>query len=87
MDACDVVRTEHPGKVALLATVYSVFGLCQFGFLCLCWSIIEVKRATDCLQGINKLDYLLKVSEFQVYKDRPTMTTDPETESYLAKSY
>lgn len=31
--------------------------------------IIYVKRGQDVLQGISKLDYLLKVSLFQVYKD------------------
>ena len=35
----------------------------------LCFSIILIKSSTDCLQGISKLDYLIKVSVFQVYKN------------------
>ena len=31
--------------------------------------IIRVKSSEDILQGISKLDYLLKVSIFQIYKD------------------
>ena len=31
--------------------------------------IIRLKSSQDILQGINKLDCLLKVSVFQVYKD------------------
>ena len=31
--------------------------------------VILLKSPNDCLQGINKLDYLLKASVFQVYKD------------------
>ena len=31
--------------------------------------ILKVKKTTDCLQGISKLDYLLKVSVFQIYKN------------------
>ena len=31
--------------------------------------LIKVKSSQDILQGINKLDYLLKVSVFQKYKD------------------
>jgi hypothetical protein len=31
--------------------------------------IVVLKRSDDILQGINKLDYLLKVSVFQKYKD------------------
>ena len=32
--------------------------------------ILKVKKTSDCLQGISKLDHLLKVSVFQIYKDR-----------------
>ena len=28
-----------------------------------------IKSSTDCLNGISKLDYLVKVSVFQLYKD------------------
>ena len=31
---------------------------------------IKLKSTQDILQGINKLDYLLKVSIFQKYKDK-----------------
>ena len=32
------------------------------------WVIIKIKSSADILQGISKLDYLLKVSELQRYK-------------------
>lgn len=35
----------------------------------LCFAIIKVKSPQDVIQGISKLDYLLKVSVFQIYKD------------------
>ena len=34
------------------------------------WVVVVVKKKQDVLQGISKLDYLLKVSVFQVYKDQ-----------------
>ena len=33
------------------------------------YSVIKFKRTDDILQGISKLDYYVKVSVFQVYKD------------------
>lgn len=33
------------------------------------FTIAKVKSADDILQGLSKLDYLLKVSVFQVYKN------------------
>ena len=33
-------------------------------------SILYIKKPNDVLQGINKLDNLLKVSVFQYYKDK-----------------
>ena len=35
----------------------------------ICYSIIFLKSPQDVIQGISKLDYLLKVSVFQIYKD------------------
>lgn len=35
----------------------------------LSFTIIKVKSSRDILQGVNKLDHLLKVSVFQVYKN------------------
>lgn len=37
--------------------------------LLVCIAIIEFKSTKDCLQGIAKLDYLIKVSMFQIYRD------------------
>ena len=34
-----------------------------------CVLVLEMKSSKDCLQGIAKLDYLMKVSMFQIYKD------------------
>lgn len=33
------------------------------------WVIILLKKNQDVLQGINKLDHLLKISRFQIMKD------------------
>jgi len=33
-------------------------------------SLLYLKSSQDILQGISKLDYLLKVSVFQLYKDK-----------------
>ena len=34
------------------------------------FTMIKLKKSDDMLQGISKLDYLLKISIFQVYKDK-----------------
>ena len=34
----------------------------------MCWVIISIKSDKDLLQGVNKLDSLLKISMFQVLK-------------------
>ena len=36
----------------------------------ICFAIVMIKGTNDCLQGISKLDYLIKASVFQVYKNR-----------------
>ena len=36
----------------------------------LCITLIVFKSSKDVLQGISKLDYLIKVSCFQMYKDK-----------------
>lgn len=40
-----------------------------------CIIFIEIKSHKDCLQGIAKLDYLMKVSMFQIYRD-PELNRD-----------
>ena len=40
------------------------------------YAFLRVKRNTDLLQGVNKLDDLLKVSVFQVYKHKTLQNTD-----------
>lgn len=37
--------------------------------LLICYVIVKVKKSQDILQGVSKLDYLLKVSVFQQYKE------------------
>lgn len=41
----------------------------KFDELLICWLMVKVKSPDDILTGINKLDYLLKVSVFQIYKN------------------
>lgn len=33
-------------------------------------NVLFIKRPEDCIQGISKLDYLIKVSRFQKYKNK-----------------
>ena len=35
----------------------------------MCYAIFCIKPAQDVLQGLNKLDHIIKVSTFQVYKN------------------
>ena len=42
----------------------------QIPSLTIVWCMIMLKNSKDLLQGISKLDYLLKVSVFQKYKDK-----------------
>ena len=40
----------------------------QFPNIFLCFIMVKVKSSSDILQGLSKLDHLLKVSAFQVHK-------------------
>ena len=42
----------------------------QFQFNVLTMYIIYGQSSRDILQGINKLDYYLKVSAYQIYKNK-----------------
>ena len=44
--------------------------LTQLSIIFLCFVIVKLKSSDDILQGLSMLDNLLKVSVFQVYKDR-----------------
>ena len=46
------------------------YNIIVFANMLLCFAIIKTKGSQDILQGLNKLDYLLKVSVFQVYKQQ-----------------
>jgi len=46
-----------------------MFNELKLNVLMLCAVIIFVKKRRDVLEGISKLDYLLKVSIFQVFKN------------------
>lgn len=49
----------------------------RFDYLTIISTIILFKKTDDILQGISKLDYLLKVSVFQVFKN--TLATENES--------
>jgi len=61
----------YPTYGALLLRLYYMvyFIFCQPTLL-LVFLTIKVKKTSDILQGLSKLDYLLKVSRFQKYKDK-----------------
>ena len=62
-----------------LTTAFNFFiNWAHFDVLLLGYAIIILKSPQDILQGVNKLDYLLKVSVFQIYKD-----TDKENKKRL----
>jgi len=52
-----------------LYLILEFMGECNLLFLLAIYNILYLKKIDDALQGINKLDYLLKVSVFQYYKD------------------
>ena len=41
----------------------------EIPFILICFSIIKVKSHLDVIQGIAPLSYLVKVSEFQRFKE------------------
>lgn len=45
------------------------FRILQIPMLMACFTIIKIKSSKDIIQGISKLDYLYKVSRFQVLKN------------------
>lgn len=54
---------------ALLFVLFLYSDILMLNDVLLCFAIIKVKSSDDMIQGISKLDYLLKVSVFQIYKD------------------
>ena len=56
-------------KYVSLTVVQQVEIVLSLQGLFMAFVIIRVKSSQDILQGVNKLDYLLKVSVFQKYKD------------------
>ena len=49
--------------------MHSCFYILELPSLLIALVIIRFKSSQDILQGVSKLDYLLKVSVFQKYKD------------------
>lgn len=44
----------------------------QLEYLLLIYNVVHIKSTQDILQGLNKLDYFIKYSYFQIYKDDMT---------------
>ena len=57
--------------------IYEVylFWVLQLPYLVPCATVILFKSSRDIIQGVSKLDYLYKVSRFQVYKDNVLQET------------
>lgn len=53
--------------------------LSNLQFIAFAMSIIVSKKTDDILQGVSKLDYLLKVSVFQLYKNKDLEQTSVTT--------
>jgi hypothetical protein len=69
IDKCENPNFADQKNLMVLKGVLNV--ICtylEFENLCLVLSIVYFKSTKDILQGINKLDYLLKISVFQVYR-------------------
>ena len=49
--------------------------------------ILYLKKDEDILQGINKLDYVLKVSIFQIYKDKQKQSLKEESYRSSAREW
>ena len=52
-----------------------MFWILQLPYLVPCAAVILFKSSQDIIQGVSKLDYLYKVSIFQVYRDEVMQTT------------
>ena len=52
-----------------------LFWTLQLPYLVPCAAVILFKSSQDIIQGVSKLDYLHKVSIFQMYKDEVMQTT------------
>lgn len=55
----------------------------NFNVVMFCILFIYIKKSDDVLQGISKLDYLLRVSVFQVYKNEKERLSARDTMSSL----
>lgn len=66
--ACADTQSLNP-MIALQITCL-LFPLTNPQYLLCCVALIIYKKTDDILQGVSKLDYLLKVSVFQKYKDK-----------------
>lgn len=66
-DACSNPEMKRFGQMIAIMQFIS-YETCTPTIQC-SFVIVIIKRSDDILQGINKLDYLLKVSVFQKYKD------------------
>lgn len=66
--ACYEAETYAPAINLQITTL--LVPLTNPGYVLCAISLIIYKKTDDILQGISKLDYLLKVSVFQIYKDR-----------------
>lgn len=64
------IKNPDTGRERGGSTVYVINWIFQIGMLLKCLMIVKIKSTYDILQGINKLDHLVKVSSFQVYKQK-----------------
>ena len=65
---CKHKRTSLKTYLIALSVQY-FFNQLNFIQIIIAFVILKKKSSDDILQGINKIDYLIKVSVFQVYKD------------------
>ena len=68
-DFCTITFLGGSKKFKYLFRISQFAEIMKFDQLLICWLMVKVKSPDDILTGINKLDYLLKVSVFQIYKN------------------
>lgn len=51
-------------------------GFVQFEYLLIVTAVVKLKSTQDILQGLNKLDSLIKISRYQIYKQLPMKTNN-----------
>ena len=64
-----IVHCPEKNRFLQITILRVPFEILSLNNILLCLVIVLLKSSQDILQGVNKLDYFLKVSIFQIFKD------------------